>query len=63
MIPETNTAGSAEAAIGRDDAWRRERVALAAYYLAAKRGFEPGHEAADWLHAEHQIDAIDADRQ
>ncbi len=24
----------------------------AAYYLAEKRGFEPGHELADWLQAE-----------
>jgi hypothetical protein len=62
MSPETNTAGSAAAAVRRDDAWRHERVALAAYYLAANRGFEPGYEAADWSLAEHQIDAIDAGR-
>jgi hypothetical protein len=46
-------------AIRRDDAWRHQRVATAAYYLAASRGFEPGHEAEDWTLAELQIDAID----
>jgi hypothetical protein len=53
---------SAEPTIRRDDAWRHERVALAAYYLAANRGFDPGHEAQDWSLAELQIDAIDAGR-
>jgi len=56
-------AQSAESSIRRDDAWRHERVALAAYYLAANRGFEPGHEAQDWALAELQIDAIDAGRR
>lgn len=30
-------------------------IATAAYYLAEKRGFAPGHELEDWLSAEHQI--------
>ncbi len=55
--------GSAEAEIRRDEAWRHERVAIAAYYLAADRGFEPGREAADWSLAELQTDAIDAGRR
>jgi hypothetical protein len=38
-------------------------VATAAYYLAANRGFEPGHEAEDWSLAELQTDAIDAGRK
>jgi hypothetical protein len=38
---------------------RRERVACAAYYLAEKRGFEPGHEEEDWQRAESEIDALD----
>jgi hypothetical protein len=53
---------SAELSIRRDAAWRHERVALAAYYLALNRGFEPGHEAEDWSLAELQIDAMDAGR-
>jgi hypothetical protein len=35
---------------------RQERIAHAAYYLAERRGFEPGHEMEDWLAAESQID-------
>ena len=30
-------------------------IAEAAYYLAEKRGFVPGHELEDWLRAETQI--------
>jgi hypothetical protein len=32
-----------------------QRVAEAAYYLAEKRGFAPGHEMEDWLEAEEDI--------
>lgn len=35
------------------------KVALAAYFIAEKRGFEPGHELDDWLAAEAQIAAVD----
>jgi hypothetical protein len=34
---------------------RQERIALAAYYMAERRGFEPGHEIEDWLAAESQV--------
>ena len=54
---------SAQPSIRRSDACRHERVATAAYYLAATRGFEPGHEAEDWSLAELQTDAIDAGRK
>ena len=30
-------------------------IAEAAYYRAEKRGFEPGHELADWFEAESDI--------
>jgi hypothetical protein len=36
---------------------RHESIALAAYYLAERRGFEPGHEEEDWLAAEGQAQA------
>jgi len=36
---------------------RREAVRVAAYYLAERRGFEPGHELEDWINAEAQLDA------
>lgn len=31
------------------------KIALAAYFIAEKRGFEPGHELDDWLAAEAEI--------
>lgn len=36
---------------------RERQIAEAAYYLAEKRGFEPGHELDDWLEAEKIIRA------
>lgn len=36
---------------------REERIAQAAYWRAERRGFEPGHDLDDWLHAEREIDA------
>lgn len=33
------------------------QVALTAYFIAEKRGFEPGHQLDDWLAAEAQIEA------
>ena len=32
------------------------QVAMAAYFIAEKRGFEPGHELEDWLAAEAEIE-------
>ena len=32
-------------------------IATAAYYRAAQRGFEPGHELEDWLQAELSVRA------
>jgi len=34
--------------------WHR-MISEAAYYLAAKRNFEPGHELSDWLAAEAAV--------
>lgn len=36
---------------------REERIAISAYWRAAKRQFEPGHELDDWLEAEREVDA------
>lgn len=41
---------------------RHRRVAEVAYYLAERRGFEPGHEMEDWLEAEKTI-VVSSDRQ
>ncbi|KQP23246.1 DUF2934 domain-containing protein [Pseudorhodoferax sp. Leaf267] len=36
---------------------REDRIRLAAYAAAERRGFAPGSEEQDWLDAERQIDA------
>ena len=33
----------------------RHLIAVAAYYRAKERGFEPGHELEDWVEAESEI--------
>jgi hypothetical protein len=35
---------------------------VAAYFLAERRGFAPGHDLDDWLAAEDAIDMEDAAR-
>ena len=32
-------------------------IAAAAYLIAKRRGFVPGHELDDWLQAEREVDA------
>ena len=34
---------------------REQRVRMAAYFRAQRRGFEPGHEWEDWLAAEAEV--------
>jgi Protein of unknown function (DUF2934) len=66
MPSETGIAATPEsihwtqAAHERSAALRHDRIAIAAYLMAEARGFEPGHDAHDWLRAQSQIDAIDA---
>jgi hypothetical protein len=42
---------------GADDGSREARISEAAFFKAAARGFEPGHDWDDWLAAEREIDA------
>jgi hypothetical protein len=35
------------------------KVTLAAYFIAERRGFEPGHELDDWLAAEAEMAAAE----
>jgi hypothetical protein len=37
-----------------------EMVSKRAYYKAERRGFEPGHELADWLEAERELLGVPA---
>jgi DUF2934 family protein len=36
---------------------RNACIAEAAYFIAMRRGFYPGHELEDWLTAENEVDA------
>ncbi len=36
----------------------REMIAIAAYYLAERRGFAPGGAENDWFRAEQTIDSM-----
>ena len=40
-----------------DPQQRAALIARAAYFRALQRGFAPGHEMADWLAAEAEVDA------
>ena len=57
---ERNTIRAIEeaAVVGCGQDLRRAMIAEAAYYLAARRGFEPGHELEDWVAAEGQIQRL-----
>ena len=39
----------------RDESQLTQEIAEAAYYLAERRGFEPGFELDDWLAAEAEV--------
>jgi hypothetical protein len=36
---------------------REHMIAVAAYYRAQRRNFDPGHELEDWLEAEAELNA------
>ena len=68
--PEAETSQQAPAQTANEDApevrllgslyplpSREERIAIAAYWRAAKRQFAPGHELDDWLEAEREIES------
>lgn len=51
----TADAMNLEAEVIRDRRAYEARVAEAAYFLAQRRGFEPGRELDDWVAAEAQM--------
>ncbi len=55
--PEIDAVIAAPAVIATDGGCEshHEATAKAAYFLAAARGFHPGHELDDWLLAEQQL--------
>jgi hypothetical protein len=50
-LPETQDTSQGDI---REDELKK-RIAEAAYFLAERRNFEPGHEIEDWLEAEAQV--------
>ena len=57
---KTPVAQAVESAIPAPFTGPEQRAALiaeAAYFLAERRGFGPGHETDDWLAAEAEVDA------
>lgn len=54
-LTRPDIARMAEAEAARRAEERRDMIAIAAYFLAQKRGFEPGHELEDWLAAEAEV--------
>lgn len=55
IIDHAEIVRMAEAEAASRAAERRDMIATAAYFLAQKRGFEPGHELDDWLAAETEV--------
>jgi hypothetical protein len=53
--PPTNSVVTRSSAYIEPEA-RDARIAEAAYFRSAHRGFEPGHDVDDWLAAEVEID-------
>jgi hypothetical protein len=62
-MPDTNPFGRAKQAMVEDftfpENYRHHRIAQAAYYLAERRGFAPGHELEDWMAAERGLYGTD----
>lgn len=62
---KSNGSGNAQGIVAAssslaDSAPLEEMIAVAAYFRAEQRGFEPGNELADWLQAEaeYRTDAV-----
>jgi hypothetical protein len=67
LKPESRRAGVAPATGTADHSAapkteRESQIAVAAYYKAEHRGFTEGYEIADWLAAEQDVDAHEANR-
>jgi Protein of unknown function (DUF2934) len=57
--PAIGQAAAARAALPAEQ--RHTMIAIAAYYISERRGFEAGHELEDWLLAESEIDRAPRD--
>lgn len=52
---KSQPARSKQIVMAKHSAPSHKEIAEAAYYLAEKRGFTPGHETEDWFQAERQL--------
>jgi len=57
-VANLRTVPSKQAQCLVDSLDRQQLIAMAAYYRAARRGFEGGYEVQDWLEAEAEIDGV-----
>ena len=57
-IPTRHPSGAESADRSSDQQERENRVAVAAYFRAKARGFEPGQELDDWLAAEAEVGGL-----
>jgi hypothetical protein len=46
--------------MGASPVEREQRIRMAAYFRAQRRGFAPGHDWEDWLAAEAEVTALEA---
>ena len=60
-VPGNDVEPVGEGGTAGDDE-RRDRIAVAAYYNAERRGFQPGGEEEDWLEAERQVDGRSSEK-
>lgn len=56
VVPANQAGSTTEFQVSADE--RRQMIAEAAYFRAARRGFTPGYELTDWLEAEIEIAAL-----
>jgi len=57
-LEEETQEARAESATAAPTARQREQmIAVAAYYRAQERNFDPGHDLEDWLEAEAEVNA------
>lgn len=56
--PKRPTGASASRKLEISPEQRRRHVELAAYFMAERHGFTPGHEHEDWIAAEAEIDRM-----
>jgi hypothetical protein len=55
LTPEQESMMAGDSMLPDSHSQLNEMIAVAAYYRAEQRGFTPGGELADWVHAETEL--------